>query len=228
MTRPQSITRINRHTGLTDSFTSSQLEPGFHLLEISIYPSTQTIAHRLLAPRLINMKSLLTTCYSRAILLVAPLAVYLSTVAVVQAGGKDPLFPGAVRPGLDYRTESSQGYLTVYSATDQFDDGGVLYYAHSSYSIYTTDGKFFKNVENHISRSDEIPEVVTLPAGAYTLEVRSEKEGYLRVHVVINAGVRTVLDLDGEQADMGKRLARAKHSRRLADDRASRAKRFLE
>ena len=174
------------------------------------------------------MKSPLTTCYSRAILLVAPLGLCLCTVAVVQAGGKDPLFPGAVRPGLDYRTESSQGYLTVYSATDQFDDGGVLYYAHSSYSIYTTDGKFFKNVENHISRSDEIPEVVTLPAGAYTLEVRSEKEGYLRVHVVINAGVRTVLDLDGEQADMGKRLARAKHSRRLADDRASRAKRFLE
>jgi hypothetical protein len=68
---------------------------------------------------------------------------YLCTVAVVQAGGKDPLSPGAVRPGLDYRTELSQGYLTVYSATDQFDDGGVLYYAHSSYSIYTTDGKFF-------------------------------------------------------------------------------------
>ena len=198
------------------------------MLEISIYPSTQTIAPTLLAPRLINMKSPLTTCYSRAILLVAPLGLYLCTVAVVQAGGKDPLFPGAVKPGLDYRTELSQGYLTVYSATDQFDDGGVLYYAHSSYSIYTTDGKFFKNVENHISRSDEIPEVVTLPAGAYTLEVRSEKEGYLRVHVVINAGVRTVLDLDGEQADMGKRLARAKHSRRLADDRTSHAKRFLE
>jgi hypothetical protein len=167
-------------------------------------------------PRLINMKSALSTRYSKAILLVAPLGLYLCTVAVVQAGGKDPLFPGAVRPGLDYRTELSQGYLTVYSATDQFDDGGVLYYAHSSYSIYTTDGKFFKNVANHISRSDEIPEVVTLPVGSYTLEVRSEKEGYLRVHVVITTGVRTVLDLDGEQADMHKRLARAKHSRRLA------------
>ncbi len=174
------------------------------------------------------MKSLLSACYSKAILLVAPLGLYLCTVAVVQAGGKDPLFPGAVRPGLDYRTELSQGYLTVYSATDQFDDGGVPYYAHSSYSIYTTDGKFFKNVENHISRSDEIPEVVMLRVGAYTLEVRSEKEGYLRVHVVINAGVRTVLDLDGEQSDMSKRLARAKHSHRLADDRASHAKRFLE
>ena len=158
----------------------------------------------------------LSTCCSKAILLVAPLGLYLCTLGVVQAGGKDPLFPGAVRPGLDYRTELSQGYLTVYSATDQFDDGGVLYYAHSSYSIYTTDGKFFKNVENHISRSDEIPEIVILPVGSYTIEARSENQGYLRVHVVITAGVRAVLDLDGEQGDMDKRLARAKHSRRLA------------
>jgi hypothetical protein len=159
----------------------------------------------------------LSTCCSKAILLVAPLGLYLCTLAAVQAGGKDPLFPGAVRPGLDYRNELSQGYLTVYSATDQFDDGGVLYYAHSSYSIYTADGKFLKNVENHISRSDEIPEVVTLPAGSYMIEARSEKQGYLRVHVVITEGVRAVLNLDGEQADMNKRLARAKHSRRLAN-----------
>jgi hypothetical protein len=121
-----------------------------------------------------------------------------------------------VRPGLDYRTELSQGYLTVYSATDQFDDGGVLYYVHSSYSIFAADGKLFKNVENHISRSDEIPELVMLPVGSYTVEARSEKEGYLRVHAVISAGLRTVLDLDGEQTDMQKRLARAKDSRRLA------------
>jgi hypothetical protein len=107
-----------------------------------------------------------------------------------------------VRPGLDYRTELSQGYLTVYSATDQFDDGGVLYYVHSSYSIFAADGKLFKNVENHISRSDEIPELVMLPVGSYTVEARSEKEGYLRVHAVISAGLRTVLDLDGKQTDM--------------------------
>jgi hypothetical protein len=54
------------------------------------------------------------------------------------------LSPGPVRPtGLDYRTEVPQGYLEVYSATDEFDDGGVPYHAHSSYTIYTTDGKVF-------------------------------------------------------------------------------------
>jgi hypothetical protein len=105
----------------------------------------------------------------------------------------------------------------VYSATDQFNDGDVLYYAHSSYSIYTTDGKLFKNVENHISRSDEIPALVTLPAGSYTIEARSESRGYIRVPIVITTGRRTVLDPDKEQTDISKRLTRTKRSRRMAD-----------
>lgn len=90
----------------------------------------------------------------------------------------------------------SQGSLVVYSATDPFDDGEVLYYAHSSYAIYTADGKLFKNVENHISRSDEIPEAVTLPAGSYVIEGRSERDGYVRARVGIKAGQQTILDLD--------------------------------
>lgn len=90
----------------------------------------------------------------------------------------------------------SQGSLVVYSATDPFDDGDAPYYAHSSYAIYTTDGTLFKNVENHISRSDEIPEVVTLPVGSYVIEARSESDGYVRVRVVIKAGRQTILDLD--------------------------------
>ena len=82
----------------------------------------------------------------------------------------------------------SQGSLVVYSATDAFEDGDLPYYAHSSYAIYTTDGKLFKNVENHISNSDEIPEVVTLPAGPYVIEARSERDGYVRVRIGIEAG----------------------------------------
>jgi len=89
-----------------------------------------------------------------------------------------------------------QGSLVVYSATDAFDDGDLPYYVHSSYAIYTTDGKLFKNVENHISRSDEIPEVVILPVGTYVIEARSERDGHVRVRVVIKAGRQTILDLD--------------------------------
>jgi hypothetical protein len=92
--------------------------------------------------------------------------------------------------------ELPNGSLVVYSATDPFNDGESPYYAHSSYVIYTTDGKLFKDVENHISRSDEIPETVTLPVGSYVIEARSERNGYVRVRVVIKAGRQTILDLD--------------------------------
>ena len=102
----------------------------------------------------------------------------------------------AMAKGSAKAAEVSQGSLVVYSATDPFDDGDVPYYAHSSYAIYTTDGKLFKSVENHITRSDEIPEVVTLPAGPYVIEARSERGGFVRVRVVIKAGLQTILDLE--------------------------------
>jgi hypothetical protein len=92
--------------------------------------------------------------------------------------------------------QSSQGSLVVYSATDAAEDGEVAYYAHRSYAIYTTDGRLFKNVENHMSNTDVIPEVVTLPVGSYVIEARSETDGYVRVRVVIKAGRQTILDLD--------------------------------
>src|SRR5439155_7198769 len=81
----------------------------------------------------------------------------------------------ALADGQAKAGQLSQGSLVVYSAKDAFEDGDVPYYAHSSYAIYATNGKLFKNVVNHISRSDEIPEVVTLPVGSYVIEARSEK-----------------------------------------------------
>ena len=129
--------------------------------------------------------------------LIASFAWCLAGPSVAQAVDRDPLFPERVPPGrLDYRTELRQGYLKVYSAIDEFKDGDEWYFPHSSYEIYTIDGKLLKNVGNHISRSDEIPEIVALPVGFYTVVARAEKAGYIRVPVVINEGRETILDLD--------------------------------
>jgi hypothetical protein len=92
--------------------------------------------------------------------------------------------------------ELSHGALEVYSATDEFNDGGTLYYAHGAYAIYALDGELFKNVENHVSRSDELPETVSLPVGSYTVMARSERDGYVGVPVMIRNGLRTIVDLD--------------------------------
>jgi hypothetical protein len=129
--------------------------------------------------------------------LILLLGLYFRHQTIAQAGDRSALSPGSVAPArFDYRAELPQGYLKVYSATDPFDDGGLLYYAHSSYAIYTIDGNLFKSVENHISRSDEIPELVSLPVGSYIVVARSEKAGYVRIPVIIEEGQQTILDLD--------------------------------
>ena len=143
------------------------------------------------------MKSTLRSTLLKTALLILPLSLYFRSPTIAEGEDRNVLSPGPVRPGhLDYRTELPQGYLKVYTATDEFDDGGVPYHAHSSYAIYTTDGKVVKNVENHISRSDEIPELVALPAGSYIVEARSERDGYVRILVVIKEGQQTILDLN--------------------------------
>jgi hypothetical protein len=148
-------------------------------------------------------------------LLIVQLALCFGGPTVAQAGQRDSSI-GSIPPKLDDQAVSPQGYLMVYSATDRFDDGGTFYYPHSSYSIYTTDGKFFKNVENHISRSDEIPALVTLPAGSYTILLRSENRGYIRLPIVISAGRRTILDPDEAQTHLQKRFAQPRDPRRVA------------
>ena len=143
------------------------------------------------------MKSPHCSSLLKGALLIVLLALCFGGSTVAQAGGKDPLSPGPIRPGnLDYRTELPQGYLKVYSATDEFNDGDARYFPHSSYVIYTTGGKLFKNVKNRRSADDEVPEVVALPVGTYAVVARSERDGYADMLVVIKEGQQAILDLD--------------------------------
>ena len=138
--------------------------------------------HRMRRSLLVKSTWSLMTCLA---------TVLLVSLGSASAGSKDPLFPGPVRPGnLDYRTALPQGYLKVYSVSDEFN-------AHSSYAIYSAHGRLFKTVANNISRSDElIPWEVALPIGAYTIVARSTRAGEVSVHFVIKAGQRTIVDLD--------------------------------
>jgi len=143
------------------------------------------------------MKSLFCSELLKAALLIVPLALCLSGSTAAQAGNTDPLFPGAARPGnWDYHTESKQGYLKVYSASDEVKDGDTRYFPHTPYVIYTIDGKLFKNVKNHRSADAETPELVSSPVGSYTVVARSLRGGYVRILVVIKEDQETVLDLD--------------------------------
>ena len=129
--------------------------------------------------------------------MIVPLVLCLGGSTAAQAGDRDPLSPGVVRPGnWNYHAELRQGYLKVYSASDVVRDGDARYFPHSSYVIYTIDGKLFKNVKNRRSADDEIPEIVSLPVGSYRVAARSEGGGYVRVLVVIKEDQQTILNLD--------------------------------
>src|SRR6266436_8557558 len=148
------------------------------------------------------MKSPHFSFFLKTALLIVSLALCFGSSTVVNAGDSDPLSIGAVRPGrLEHRTESAQGYLKVYSATDEFNDGALAYYSHSAYAIYTIEGELFKTVENHISRSDESSELVALPAGFYLVIARSNRQGDVGIRVAIKARHLTVLDLDLGERD---------------------------
>jgi hypothetical protein len=155
------------------------------------------------------MKLLLNASCSTTALLIVLLVLGCGSLTTAQAGDNTALRIGLVRfGGLEYRTGSAEGYLLVYSATDEFSDGELVFNAHSSYSIYTNDGAFFKSVENHMSRSDQIPERVSLPAGSYIVEARSANNGYVRVRVVIKPSGVTLLDLDSRDKESSSGIAR--------------------
>ena len=143
-----------------------------------------------------SMKSTLCLLSLKITSLIVLLTFYFGSSTYGQARDRNVLSPGPVRPGnLDYRSELPQGYLKVYSESDEFNVGA--YYAHSSYAIYSINGRLFKRVENNISRTDEIiPWEVALPAGSYTVVAWSERDGEVRVRFVIKAGQRTIVDLD--------------------------------
>jgi hypothetical protein len=152
------------------------------------------------------MKSLLKSTYSKIKLLIVLFAFFCGGLMMAQAEDTHSLFIGLVRSGPpDHGIRLAKGYLMVYSATDEVSDGELPFNPHSSYLIYTPDGKLFKSVENHMSRSDEIPDIVRLPAGSYIVEARSANNGYVRVRVVIKPSRQTVLDLDstGKESPSG-------------------------
>jgi hypothetical protein len=98
--------------------------------------------------------------------------------------------------GLDHPAASPHGHLTVYLTSDEYGDRSAWYFPHSFYAIYTIDGKLFRNVINQPPADEDIPDVMALPVGTYTVVGRSEKGGYIRLPVVIKAGERTTVDLN--------------------------------
>jgi hypothetical protein len=122
----------------------------------------------------------------------------------------------STQPSVIYGTAGPQparlypreGFLNVYTETEEHFDGDLAYYSHTNYRILTRDGRVFKEVRNAISPSDEIPATVTLPSGAYTVFAESETSGTVSVPVVVRTGRTTVLHLERDKDWTPSALAR--------------------
>ena len=134
------------------------------------------------------MKSALCSSVLKAALLIVPLALCFGGSTVAQAGAE------------------LQGYLKVYLVTDGINDGDAWYFPRSSFAIYTIDGKLFKDVKSQHFADDEIPEVVALPVGTYTVVARAKRDGYVHILVVIKEGQQTILDLNLGQKETLRRF----------------------
>ncbi len=143
------------------------------------------------------MKTTQYLTYLKTMVLIISIGLYFADAAVIKACDKGGMAFGLISAkNLEHRGGLMQGYLTVYSATDRAEDGGLEYHAHSSYVIYTVDGKLFKSVDNHMSATDEIPEMVALPVGSYIVAFRPEMGGYSRRLVTIGGGSYILLGID--------------------------------
>jgi IS5 family transposase len=116
---------------------------------------------------------------------------------------------GPVGPETSKRIElAPTGYLKVYSATEDHNDGDVHYFPHTSYTIYSAEGKIVKKVANAIGIHDEDPALAEIPAGTYTVLAESEYYGMVKVKVVIEPGKLTTVNLrhnEPSQRDPSKR-----------------------
>ncbi|MDB6066470.1 MAG: hypothetical protein JWR26_2678 [Pedosphaera sp.] len=108
-----------------------------------------------------------------------------------------PLALNPIGPApLEERPASlDQGRLIVYSAWDPFANRYLV--NHTPYTIISEDGKWVKQVTNHLGPLDDDPARVLLPAGSYTVKARSQDYGNIEAPVVIKTGRTTVLYLDG-------------------------------
>lgn len=109
-----------------------------------------------------------------------------------------------------------EGYLKVYTATAQVNDGGVLYLKHSPYAVYGEDGRKVRSVVNSVGPNDQKPMTVGLPPGNYV--VHGNAEGYGRVKVPVTVAASRLTEVHLEFTDLPDREKLAPDDRVLLPD----------
>ena len=106
-------------------------------------------------------------------------------------GGKSFLFYPQVSTSISSSCPPGQGSLLVMTPTGMSYAGPMMYFPHLSYFIESANGWPVRCVANHRTRTDEIPQLVELPAGRYTLVAEADGLGKVNVPLQIDNGTLT-------------------------------------
>ena len=108
---------------------------------------------------------------------------------------------GPVGPSFRSASGSGPGRLIVYSAWDRFDTLDAEHRRHTPYTVSSSSSDSgppsLVKVRNQQGSFGEDPDVVTLPAGQYSVLARATNVGRVQVPVIIQPGQTTILYLDG-------------------------------
>ena len=108
----------------------------------------------------------------------------------------DPIGPGPAQASA----EQAMGSLVVFSAFDPFPDLNRTPYRRrfTDYQIFSTDGeRLIRSVHNNRETLVNNPPPVELPSGSYRVVARANGYGLVTIPVVIQAGQRTTVHLEG-------------------------------
>ena len=84
--------------------------------------------------------------------------------------------------------EAESGELIVYSKTSAVEDGGIYFYPHNPYEVYSSNHDFLRYVPNHLSNNDESPTRIRLPVGDYIIKINPEEKNPSEFRITIASG----------------------------------------
>jgi hypothetical protein len=103
-------------------------------------------------------------------------------------GGKSTLFYPQLSTSIAPGCPPGQGSLLVLTPSGLSYVGSSMYFPHLSYFIESANGWPLRCVADHERRTDEIPQVVQLPVGRYTLVAEADGLGKVKVPLEIASG----------------------------------------
>ncbi len=135
-------------------------------------------------------------------LFVIPALLFLGCASIRQTVVLAPVGP----PPHIAASDSPQGQLRVFSAFDLGNPGETPPYVayHSGYRICSSDGKVLRYVDNRAGGAGFMtgdPATASLDPGRYTVIAREQNSGEVVIPVIIEAGKRTTVRLDGSRPD---------------------------